>query len=226
MTNGNAKNPNESVSQRKLSFLFKKVESNPGIILMIVFCLGILYAIYRGLPVIDKLSEPSFARGLITFIICIATIGLAFILVYYAFAQDATDDRFRRAREVFAGLLGVPGTIVGFYFGSANTGTAPISIADIQVSNRDVVTYVTGGAPPYQGEIQATGKFDDATPIKLPKEANIMSQNGWINYTFDKPLSEAKVEINIRDSQNRTASKVKEYIRGKVGIEQAGKNEP
>lgn len=226
MTNANGTNQTQEKNQKGFAYLFKKVESNPGIILMIVFCLGILYAIYRGLPVIDKLSEPSFARGLITFIICIATIGLAFILVYYAFAQDTSDDRFRRAREVFAGLLGVLGTIVGFYFGSATTGITPISLADIQVNNRDVVTYATGGTPPYQGKIEATGKFDDASPIKLPKEQSVISQNGWIIYTFDKPLSEAKIEIDIKDSQNRTASKAKEYVKSKVEKEQAEKIKP
>jgi hypothetical protein len=222
MTKGNANNETPEGKQGKLAFLLSKVESNPGIVIMIVFCVGILYAIYRGLPVIDKLCEPSFARGLITFIICVATIGLAFMLTYYAFAKETTDDRFRRAREVFAGLLGVLGTIVGFYFGSANTGVLPISIADIQVSEpdrREIVTYITGGTPPYQCRMEVTGKFEGSDESR--DTADLVSDNGWIKRTLKSPLLKAKIDLSVKDGQNRTASKVRAYEKPKAEQAQA-----
>ena len=53
--------------------------------------------------VIRRLTDTPFARGLITFIISVATIGLAFVLVCESFSttQDDKlfDERFRRARE-------------------------------------------------------------------------------------------------------------------------------
>jgi hypothetical protein len=220
MTHGtDQKNPG------KIASMFNTVIANPGMAMLVVFGIIILIAVYKGAPVLDKLSEPNFARGLITFIICLATIGLAFMLVCYAFSESS-DERFKRAREVFAGLLGILGTIVGFYFGSATTAMAPIGLADIQINDREVVTYVTGGAPPYQGKITATGTFDDSSAIKPPKEPTIVSQNGWITYTFEKPLSKATIEIDIKDSQNRTASKEREYVKQKLEKEPAGKANP
>ena len=39
---------------------------------------------------------------------------------------------FVAPEEVFAGLMGVLGTIVGFYFGSAEKATPPLEISAIQ----------------------------------------------------------------------------------------------
>ncbi|MBA4422287.1 MAG: hypothetical protein C0390_04185 [Syntrophus sp. (in: bacteria)] len=89
-----------------------------------------------------------------------------------------------------------------------------------------MATYVTGGTPPYQSKITATGTFDDSSAIKLPKESTLISQNGWITHTFEKPLSKATIEIDIKDSQNRTASKEKEYVKPKAEKEPAGKPNP
>jgi hypothetical protein len=186
--------------------LVGSVLNNPGTTVMVIIVVIIVLAIWRGLPVIDKLAEPAFARGLITFVICLATVGLAFMLICYAFSESS-DDRFKRAREIFAGMLGIMGTIVGFYFGAASTGAAPLALADIQVRGAEVATYVTGGAPPYQGAIKATGKFGKDEPLTLPKEAQILSDNGWVRFVFTKPLDTAAIEIEVKDSQNRTATR-------------------
>ena len=192
-------------------YIVGPLKINPGIVIMAAFAAIIILGIAKGLPVIEKLAEPAFARGLITFIICFATIGLAFMLVCYAFSESS-DDRFKRAREIFAGLLGILGTIVGFYFGSATIGgVTPITIADIQVNEKEVATYITGGTLPYQSIIKASGEFDDKTAVTLPKDIKQISQNGWIKYTFEKPLKEANIEIDIQDSQNRTASKKTDF---------------
>jgi hypothetical protein len=180
---------------------------NMGGTVMVIFTAIIGLAIWLRLPVIDKLSEPAFARGLITFVICMATVGLAFMLVFYAFSESS-DERFKRAREIFAGMLGILGTIVGFYFGTMSTGPTPITIADIQVRGVEVATYVTGGVPPYQSAIKATGKFiEKDEPVKLPTPPLLVSQDGWVKYIFANPIKEAVIEIDIKDSQNRTASK-------------------
>jgi hypothetical protein len=185
----------------------KAVISNPGTTLMAVILVSIILAIWRGLPVIDKLADPAFARGLITFVICLATVGLAFMLISYAFTESA-DERFKRAREIFAGLLGIMGTIVGFYFGAASGGPAPLALADIQVNGAEVATYVTGGAPPYQGTIKATGQFaGKGEPLTPPGEPQLLSNNGWIRFVFAGPLGEAAIEIDVKDSQSRTAAK-------------------
>ena len=100
-------------------------------------------SIARDIPLIGRLSDPSFARGLITFLISVATIGLAFVLVYQA--SSSSDDSFRRAREVFAGLMGILGTIVGFYFGSADKTSAKLDIAAVKFTDKQIASYPKSG---------------------------------------------------------------------------------
>lgn len=74
---------------------------------------------------LKKLAEAEIARGLITFLIAIATVGIAIILAIsnLVLAEgDAGDKRFDRGKQVLTTLIGVLGTIVGFYFGSDRGG--------------------------------------------------------------------------------------------------------
>ena len=64
--------------------------------IVFIALVGILTAIFFNVPVIRKLSDTGFARGLITFIISVATIGLAFVLVSQSFSRETTDEGFRR----------------------------------------------------------------------------------------------------------------------------------
>ena len=71
---------------------------------VIMFFIGL--AIYNDTPVIRRLTDPPFARGLITFIISVATVGLAFVLVCESFSNGRNDDKnnennFRRAPRNF-----------------------------------------------------------------------------------------------------------------------------
>src|SRR5713101_7707327 len=75
---------------------FQWVRDNlPQIIFLLVIGLLILLmfgAVLFDVPVLKRLSDPPFARGLITFLITVATIGLAFVLVYEAMPSTTTDD--------------------------------------------------------------------------------------------------------------------------------------
>ncbi len=83
---------------------------------------GIVYAVTEpsGL-ILGRLKEKDAARGLITFLIAIATVGIAIILAISTLILsegDAGDKRFDRGKQILSVLIGVLGTIVGFYFGS------------------------------------------------------------------------------------------------------------
>jgi Putative Ig domain len=86
---------------------------------------GIVYAVTEPSGVIlGRLKEREAARGLITFLIAIATVGIAVILAISTLILsegDAGDKRFDRGKQVLSVLIGVLGTIVGFYFGSETT---------------------------------------------------------------------------------------------------------
>jgi hypothetical protein len=155
-------------------------------------------------PVIRRLIDPAFARGLITFIISVATVGLGFVLVCESFApgpDDGSDEKFRRAREIFTLLLGILGTVVGFYFGSAERGTAGgLAVADITATDRELIAHVSGGSPPYRYSVSSDDR--DFTPIK-----DKISQDGWIIETLNRPCKPgSKLTIAITDGKNQTAS--------------------
>jgi hypothetical protein len=73
------------------------------------------------------LADKEIARGLITFLIAITTVGIAIILAISTLVLTEGpegDKRFDRGKQVLSVLIGVLGTIVGFYFGAADSNTA------------------------------------------------------------------------------------------------------
>ena len=82
--------------------------------------------------IVSNLSKVEYARGLITYIFAIGTIAIALVLVVAAlFGSEETKDNFGRGKEILTVLIGVFGTILGFYFGLSTregreiVGTAP-----------------------------------------------------------------------------------------------------
>ncbi len=84
---------------------------------------------------VNKHGAPmDFARGLITVLFATGTIGIAFMLTATAvMANDvAFDVRFGRGKEILTMLIGIFGTILGFYFGTAQnlSESRPVITAD------------------------------------------------------------------------------------------------
>jgi len=76
-----------------------------------------------------QLMDPKFIRGLITIIFALSTMSIAVILACAGVFKDPLpgDDRdnglpqrFQRGKEILALLLGIFGTIIGYYFNSAS----------------------------------------------------------------------------------------------------------
>ena len=94
-------------------------------------------------------------------------------------------------------LIGVFGTILGFYFGT--TGNAQkIDVAEIRIIDNAVpvslMTHVTGGTPPYRYSITFSDK-------NFPAVSDQLSKDGWIiqelktipttgSITVDVPIAE------------------------------------
>src|SRR5207253_2413672 len=103
-----------------------------GVVLFLI--LGVIgpYSILGDLADIEK------ARGLITFLIAFGTVAIALILsISVIISRGArAQQRFTQGKEVLTVLIGVLGTIAGFYFGTSAKGTPqPLQISAIQVSN-------------------------------------------------------------------------------------------
>jgi hypothetical protein len=175
-----------------------------GMLLAIVLLIGAsTLGLDKGL-VLSKMGRVEFARGLITYLFAVVTIGTAVVLVVSALTTEHTpahERRFERGKEILALLLGVFGTIVGFYFGSAvatgPTGETLITVVPIHLSvttvapgaQYNLTTYVTGGRPPYTFAI-----FYDDDAIK-PGEP--VDASGWIFKTVAAPSPAAQKPVTL-----------------------------
>jgi hypothetical protein len=169
------------------------------VVLLLLFGLVLLLAIGLDAPALGRFADQEYARGVITFVISLSTIGIAFVLIYQAFfSTESTDDRFRRGREVFTGLMGVLGTIVGFYFGSTNDGSDRLGLADLRLSGQEVTTFVTGGSPPYRYTLTLGGVAGEQR----------LSGDGWVVDSLPRmPARGETVTLDVFDARNRQAAK-------------------
>jgi hypothetical protein len=199
--------------------LFDAIRDNMAgilITLLLVVFLGVLIVAlwYSGTSTggqdfIGRLRDREYARGLITFIISVSTIILGFVLVMYSLfgGADPDEQRFRRGREVFSGLMGVLGTIVGFYFGASQPTTRDLQAAPIDVitsadGTRQVVTYVSGGTAPYHYVVRypdsPAGKESAAVSTRV-------AEAGWIRETVPAGAGN-RVEIVVTDHMQKQVS--------------------
>jgi len=143
--------------------------------------------------VISKMGERQFARGLITYLFAVATIGTAVVLVVAALTgATKTKEEFDRGKDVLSLLLGVFGTIIGFYFGtevSAGDRQDDLSITPLLLSAETVdvggsfelTAFISGGDSPYEFSVtvgDAVVAQDQPVPL-----------DGWIIATITLPAA-------------------------------------
>ncbi len=107
--------------------------SNIGSLFLVVF--GIIVAIilvwgifWHGSSFIGLIAKADQARGLITFMVSFTTIALFILIGITTFwmNKDDVEARFNKAKDLLTIMIGIFGTILGFYYGSlANTPGAP-----------------------------------------------------------------------------------------------------
>ena len=195
--------PNENDPPVKISEAVGAIKAylNPvvaiafGMLLAIVLLIG---ATTLGLDkgfVLTKMGQVEFARGLITYLFAVVTIGTAVVLVVSALTSDespANERRFERGKEILSLLLGVFGTIVGFYFGSevaakGQPAETIVNVAPLRLSTGSVAsgaeftltTYVSGGKAPYK---YGVGFDKDDIKAETP-----VDPTGWITKTLAAP---------------------------------------
>jgi hypothetical protein len=144
--------------------------ANPIVVIAISILAAVFVLIGSAIMGVDKgvlsgMAKTDYARGLITYLFAIVTIGTAVVLVVSSLTAEETPahkKRFQRGKEILSLLLGVFGTIVGFYFGSEVSGglarkntvqVAPIranSQTGLAGSSITLDSYISGGSPPYR----------------------------------------------------------------------------
>jgi hypothetical protein len=94
---------------------------------------GLAYGIFFNKSFFDLMSQSDHARGLITFLFSFATIGIIVLVAVAVLWMDKSEveARFAHAKDLISILVGVLGTVIGFYFGTASTGnTATAGLRD------------------------------------------------------------------------------------------------
>lgn len=178
------------------------------LILVSIIIFGIAGGLYfGGGKFLLQLKETEVSRGLITFLVAVITVSIALITAVWVLTSNAVGEelkeRFSYSKDVLSTLVGILGTILGFYFASgASTGNNLLT-GDMQIVNAKVITHVVGGAPPYRYFLNF-GK-EESTPLKL-------SIDGWISE--DLPAQENRgdqIKIEIIDAKDNKVSVSKKY---------------
>jgi len=177
---------------------------------IILGTVGLIGAAVLGLDegkIVEKMTEPDFARGVIAYLFAVTTVGTAAVLALSALI-GISKERFDSGKEVLALLLGVFGTILGFYFGTTGTaaGGVGLEVANPLVSDSvavagesiTVTAFVSGGNPPYRYSLVPS---DGAAPRPVRPD-------GWIVEEF-VPDGSAEDDIlsfvlSVTDLQDET----------------------
>jgi hypothetical protein len=203
----------------KIRKIVKKTQMpSPVVLLTVTIVMSVIALIGAAVFGFDQgvllsMGRREFARGLIAYLFSVVTIGTAAVLVLAALTrtgQDAEKDRqFQNGKEVLSLLLGIFGTIVGYYFGSetaarnsadaATLSSSPLDVSPSTVRVGEKLTvraFVTGGSPPYRYSV---GVGDER---RVPE--TILEANGWlikeINLRQLRPEEPLTVRVIIMDT--------------------------
>jgi PASTA domain/Putative Ig domain len=183
-----------------------------GIFILLLIAFIIIFD--NGHEFLLTLADKRVARGLITFLIAIATVGIAMILAISTviLTEGAEGDkRFDRGKQVLSVLIGVLGTIVGFYFGSATDSATP-PIGQVRSVSKITTAMLPDGAAsqPYPSTaLQSTGLKPPLTwsvMPALPLGLTLDAMTGTINGTPTAVLSKTQFTFTVTDSANPTGS--------------------
>lgn len=192
----------------------KQVGYIQGIVLLVI--LGILFAIIFGTlassggDFLLKLKDIEIARGLITFLVVVTAISIALILAVYVLASnekaDQIKERFTFAKDVLAILVGILGTVLGFYYGAKDKNEEVAFSADAQFRGNQMTIHATGATPPYRYTIVFFGEDQKKMTPKVSKD-------GWLTETIPSTQKrDDPIQAEFIDSKDKKLTKVIKYI--------------
>lgn len=166
----------------------------------------------------ERLSDPAYARGLITFLFSLGTIIIAIVLTLYAVSRGpgAKAESFTHAKEILTILVGILGTIIGFYFGSESgedttaTAVQPVQL-NAQLSEAEIaeggqstiLAFASGGSPPYRYSVASSPELADV-PADFSSEDFFTAVLAVGSVTES---TEFEITITARDETGRSIEK-------------------
>ena len=170
-TPSNASHPTEH-NPRK-GGLYQMLRYTPHVfILLIMVILGYeAFGTSDGTPLLQQLSEPGASRALITLLFSVGTIWIAVLLAVAALSPGSDDQRFNRGKEILTILVGILGTIIGYYFGAEDRQAAS---QPLQQSS-EVVQQLQAEPDGANGESPETPGADESKP---PQESDPTPSEG------------------------------------------------
>jgi len=179
----------------------------------VIIAAGLFAGLFFSPTFIPALGEVDQARGVITFLFAFGTIGIAIITSVSIYWMDISEveARITKAKDLLAILMGVLGTIVGFYFGSATGTSTKVAVADVTLLPASttpgnpvtVSTRVTGGAGPYHYDIIVTDPTNKVAPADVSVLGKV-SATGEISAQLPVPKDVAgnlNVKVSVVDSK-------------------------
>lgn len=204
----------ETVKLIEAQTKLQDAQNKQGIVLLII--LGILFAIIFGTlassggEFLQKLKDIEIARGLITFLVVVAAISIALIIAVYVLASNESTvqikERFTFAKDVLTILIGILGTVLGFYYGTKDKVEDQVYSVDAQFRGSQMIAHIGGATPPYRYSIIFPGGDPKRVVIKVSKD-------GWITEALPSTIKkDDPVQVEIIDAKERKLSKVLKYL--------------
>ncbi|MEM6468060.1 MAG: hypothetical protein AAF802_00720 [Planctomycetota bacterium] len=131
-----------------------------------------------------QFADVDKARGLITVLFGVGTVAISITLFLSSLITLDSDvtfkERFSMAKEVLTVMIGIFGTIVGFYFGSTNitTNIESPSIGEVLLpaggvavgGDTQITLLIDGGEPPYTGIVEFRDKLN---PVSFQSKSRL-----------------------------------------------------
>jgi len=177
-----------------------------GIILLGLFGVFGFSIVKNGNDLLQELAKFDTARGVITFLIAFSTVSIALVLVISTIVlekSDENDQRFDHGKQVLTVLIGVLGTIVGFYFASDNKGANGPTITSSSITSAIAGTPYTSLTLTENG---GTAPFKWTVKPELPKDL-VVSEAGVISGTPAKAASDTAYTFTVLDANSKSDSK-------------------
>ena len=179
----------------------------------------IVYAITQNdQAFLSSLADTERARGLITFLIAITVVGVAIILSISTLilaSGDEGDKRFDRGKQVLSVLIGVLGTIVGFYFGAETKPKEVSPTVQTQVAPHIIAARLPDALAnqPYpQTTLQTTGlvaPWKWTVKPALPADLAFDEAHGTISGTPKASMPKTSFAFTVTDSSTPPITETK-----------------